>query len=389
MVSLRDAVANGDVGAVQKAVRKNGRAIESTVTSNGDTPLMWAVQTNEDAQMVTWFIGAGAALDAQNNEGLTALMVASRFGRTECMQLLIDAGANIDIQDKEGLTAVMIACRHGKLDAARILAEQGAKIDTQNDDGRTALVFACALDQPRIAQMLIEHDAALDLQDGKGYTALMFASLFDQTEIAQMLIDRGANIDLQNAEGWTALMLACRYDQPQTAQRLIHCNAKLDLENNHGWNALMCSCLSPIQGSQTREGLLQALQLCWIAGCSIDHKNHDGHDALSMARHFKRDDAVRFIEFIASSEVAQILLHELSIPRDVVVAFYKEGFHSAHDCAMLFDGDLEKMGVLDATKRRNIRKRFKIARTLPRKSVGKRLSLSMAGYLRRNSHNFV
>ena len=43
--------------------------------------------------MRTSVIDEGADINAQNNEGITALMYASTHGHTEVAQLLIEAGA--------------------------------------------------------------------------------------------------------------------------------------------------------------------------------------------------------------------------------------------------------------------------------------------------------
>ena len=52
-------------------------------------------------------IDAGADVNAKEEDGWTALMWASRYGRTETVNLLIDAGADINIKNELGWTALM------------------------------------------------------------------------------------------------------------------------------------------------------------------------------------------------------------------------------------------------------------------------------------------
>ena len=51
----------------------------------------------------------GADVNVQNADGSTALIWASRDGKTEIVRLLLKAGANVDIQDASGLTAIQLA----------------------------------------------------------------------------------------------------------------------------------------------------------------------------------------------------------------------------------------------------------------------------------------
>jgi hypothetical protein len=66
--------------------------------------LHWAVcrGTFTIAEML---VEKGANLDAKDPAGVTALMYAGRFGKTDILRLLIDKGADFDIKDKEGFTA--------------------------------------------------------------------------------------------------------------------------------------------------------------------------------------------------------------------------------------------------------------------------------------------
>ena len=66
---------------------------------------------------------AGADKDFANNNGDTALMIASRDGHLEAVRLLLEAGANEDIADTDGDTALMIASLHGYLEVVRLLLE--------------------------------------------------------------------------------------------------------------------------------------------------------------------------------------------------------------------------------------------------------------------------
>ena len=82
-----------------------------------------------DFAEVKRLIDAGADVNAQTNEGTTALMYASAAGRTEIAELLIEEGTDVNAQTKGGVTALMFASMMGETEAAQLLIETGADIN--------------------------------------------------------------------------------------------------------------------------------------------------------------------------------------------------------------------------------------------------------------------
>ena len=52
-------------------------------------------------------------VNAKNNAGLTALILASNRGLMEIVKLLLENGANVNVVDNSGDTALIVANRHG------------------------------------------------------------------------------------------------------------------------------------------------------------------------------------------------------------------------------------------------------------------------------------
>jgi len=72
-------------------------------------------------------IDAGADINAKDEAGSTALMVASEYGRTEIVKLLIATGADVNIKNELGWTALMWASRWGRKETVKLLIDAGAK----------------------------------------------------------------------------------------------------------------------------------------------------------------------------------------------------------------------------------------------------------------------
>jgi ankyrin repeat protein len=88
-------------------------------------------------------IAAGVNVEAQTNDGLTALHLAS-LNSLEIVQYLLQNGkANVETQTNDGLTALHCASANGHLKIVQYLLQNGkANVEAQGNDGMTALHLA-------------------------------------------------------------------------------------------------------------------------------------------------------------------------------------------------------------------------------------------------------
>jgi len=78
-------------------------------------------------QPVVDALKAGADVDAQDEQGWTALMIAAnKYGSKNAVQTLIDAKANVNIKDSKGNTALLLAIRSDSHVSATELSNNGA-----------------------------------------------------------------------------------------------------------------------------------------------------------------------------------------------------------------------------------------------------------------------
>lgn len=74
----------------------------------------------------------------------SALQYAAAAGYGECMPFLLECGANINAQDQNGVTALSAATRHGHPGIVKFLISIGADIYVR--DIRQAFLYGSALD---------------------------------------------------------------------------------------------------------------------------------------------------------------------------------------------------------------------------------------------------
>eukprot|EP00919_Chromeraceae_sp_WS-2016_P032722 GHVR01077237.1.p1 GENE.GHVR01077237.1~~GHVR01077237.1.p1 ORF type:complete len:116 (+),score=14.66 GHVR01077237.1:649-996(+) len=90
-------------------------------------------------------------------------MGASSEGHVNVMEWLHENGVDLDDKDNDGDTALSIASNFGRLDAVKWLHDKGASLDTQNEIGRTPLMIACSLGNIKIMNLL--HESALEIKN--------------------------------------------------------------------------------------------------------------------------------------------------------------------------------------------------------------------------------
>ena len=85
---------------------------------------------------------------------ITPLMNAIIATKPRKIATLIDDGANVDAQDADGMTALMYAVTNDFYDAAAMLMQAGADPSLQNASGETALDLAKTRDAEDLATLI-------------------------------------------------------------------------------------------------------------------------------------------------------------------------------------------------------------------------------------------
>ena len=182
--------------------------------------------------------------EIETEAGQTALMIASRRGRIEIVEMLIKAGANMNAKDFDGNTALFVDPDMSidpivETDIATLLIENGANMNIKNFSGNTALMFAIMFSSYRVAKLLIEKGADMETKNNKGNTALMEASNFNRIEIVTLLIEKGADVNAKNdKDGSTALMIASNRGYTELVTLLIEAGADVDETDRKGRSAI-------------------------------------------------------------------------------------------------------------------------------------------------------
>src|SRR3990167_7140095 len=109
-----------------------------------------------DSAGVEAAIAAGANIDAVDDIGNTALIVAVIFGHIDAVRLFLDRGSDINHVADNGWTSLIWAARYGRRDILRLLLDRGANINATGSFGNTVLMVAQRMGRTGIVKILEE-----------------------------------------------------------------------------------------------------------------------------------------------------------------------------------------------------------------------------------------
>lgn len=278
---LLDAKATVASGSLQALARRSTREVsirsfeeiaKRLVPAGADVNLCW-----EGNFPLKSLLAAGAKLsDFQG--GATALLAKRPFDAEE----LVKAGADINAQDPEGRTPLVTASRNKDAQQIRTLLKLGAKMDVPDKEGKTPMKHMMSYDKillayvkaeaelpvtPEVLRKVLELCSSRELNANEcqileAFTKKFIAKLgkvpadsllyFNSdreyqhhneacctliTNVASMLLDAGADPKATDAAGRTTL-ISCYLCKPEIARRLIEAGADAKAKMKDGLTAL-------------------------------------------------------------------------------------------------------------------------------------------------------
>lgn len=198
------ATALGDTNQVQQLFPADKNVIQSR-DRDGDTPLHWAVQTDQ-LPMTGFWLQAGASPAATNFAGQTPLHIAAGKNLVEHMKLLLAAHAPTDARDTNGWTPLDVATHAQNTEAIRLLLSY--KTVAPRPERAIAISIHDAAASGNLAALaaLTETTNNLEARNELGLTPLQVAVLNGHLAAAALLVDRGADVNVRDPDGNTMLL---------------------------------------------------------------------------------------------------------------------------------------------------------------------------------------
>ena len=233
---------------------------------------------------------------------MTPLLYAARDGRTGIVRVLLAAKADVQQADVNGITPLLMAITNNHLDTAKLLLENAAAPNAADWWGRTPLYATVEIrnrDYGRNNEHEIDRPAAL--------------------EVIRMLLDRGANVNARTKEvppgrrfvtplgdlswvdftGQTAFLRAALAGDITVMRLLLEKGADPNIATFAGTTALMAAAgvnwMTGQTFTESKEALMEAVQLCLDKGGDVNAKNSMGVTAVIGAANRGSDDILEFL----------------------------------------------------------------------------------------------
>ena len=283
---------------VKKANSEEAKLYCNYQQEDGWTALMLASQ-NGHAQVAELLLNGNADTHLTENDGWTALMLASQNGHVQVVGLLLtNKQADANILNNNRFTALMLASQNGHFQVVELLLTEYADVNLKENDGWTALMLASQNGHFHVTELLLNREAAVNISSENGITALMLASQNGYFQIAELLLSNQADPNVTENDGWTALMLASQNGHCHIVELLLNKQTDANLTENDGWTALMLA---------SQNGHLQVVDLLINKEADASISNRKGFTASELAfqnGHFqivellKRKVSLRYIRLI-------------------------------------------------------------------------------------------
>jgi len=218
------------------------------------------VRARDLAWVVALVLLTGCGRD-RKQEAVARLMAAAAKGDTAGVAEALKARAPVDAANDSGATALMLACRHGQTAVTRMLLERKANANAADRRGRAPLHYALSplgsdREVAQMAGLLVQAGADPNVETGPAPPLVTAAYLpTASVEVSRLLLDHGSWIDIRDAAGRSALMTAVQQDQVALVQFLLTQGADMNARDRSGRNIVSYAARKPnIMGLLFRSG---------------------------------------------------------------------------------------------------------------------------------------
>jgi ankyrin repeat protein len=150
------------------------------------------------SKVVKSLIQKGSNVHATALDGMTSLIVASSEGHVDIVRFIADFDpSTLNAKDEDGTNALMVACANSNVEMVKTLVEKGININDQNLDGHTALIFA--MNTKRQIDVLLEKykDFLTTSNENDNSLTMIKAARESQIRVIEFLRNSGADASIK------------------------------------------------------------------------------------------------------------------------------------------------------------------------------------------------
>uniref|UniRef100_A0A670YWR6 E3 ubiquitin-protein ligase MIB2 n=1 Tax=Pseudonaja textilis TaxID=8673 RepID=A0A670YWR6_PSETE len=263
--------AHGNIGKVRDLIQKYPDKVD--VQNQGRTALQVASYVGQ-VEVVKLLVQAHANVDLWDEEGDTALHYAAFGNQADVARLLVSKGANPNILNTARCTALYVSVNHGFTEVVKALCENNCDVNLPVSD--TPLHYAITADFKCIIEALTEVPGIdFTIQNQQGFNLLHHAALKGNKLAIKKILARARQlVDAKKDDGFTALHLAALNNHKEVAEILIkEGRCDVNLRNNRNQTPLHLA---------VTQGHVEMVQLLVSEGADVNSEDEDGDTAMHI-----------------------------------------------------------------------------------------------------------
>ncbi|XP_071147006.1 uncharacterized protein [Mytilus edulis] len=259
----------------------------SYTTGDKSTPLI-ACCFIGDIDLVKWCIHHCVSIvnHCRNTDKVSPLYMASAYGYTEVVQMLINNKADINKCRDTGESPLFSACYNGHTEVVQMLINNKADINMCRDTGESPLFISCYNGHTEVVQMLINNKAVINKCNDEDVSPLYVACQKGHTEVVQMLINNKADINKCKNRERSPLYTACRKGHTEVVKMLINNKADINKCKDTGASPLFIAC---------QQGHTEVVQMLINNKADINKCRDVGASPLYIAREGGHTEVVKML----------------------------------------------------------------------------------------------
>lgn len=225
----------------------------------------------------------GGEVNARDEQGYTALMLAVQAGEDDTAELLLSNKANPQLLAPGKTPLLMLAARSGSSALYRRIRAL-APLSPQATDaaGRTLFHYACSGGNMLICNEILREGGQVCARDAAGHSCLTYAAQSGNPLLFYELINRGSNPRLLTRDGYDLLMAAAQGGSPELVEAALNIGCSPLAADARGSTALM---------EAARYNAENVLDILLQAGADTEARDKEGATAAMLAAAVGNADA--------------------------------------------------------------------------------------------------
>ena len=151
---------------------------------------------NDNASTVGGLLQRGFDPNTRDPKGQPGLTIAMQEQSLKAARVLLSS-RDIDVNalNQAGESALMMAALKGDMQGVQLLLERDARI---NQPGWSPIHYAATGPEPKLVRLLLDRGADLNAASPNGSTPLMMAAQYGSEDTVKLLLERGADPKQRN-----------------------------------------------------------------------------------------------------------------------------------------------------------------------------------------------